>query len=1097
MRHGSVCPLLLAPGRPAPSPWAVASRVLRAHRAKVTAVISERVEIPNGVDEAWQLVNEVLASLGRVEQAIPGSDVTGSVRYGLNRVRLRVSVVAGPRPGSSVADIEAHDRQAAAVASRIVVDRLIERLIGGVGLASPNTDPEPGRHESADPEVIDSPESELANRGHPGLGFSLGEPRGAAIVATNVGVADELGKLADLRDRGVLSDAEFAAQKAALLSDPRTGPFGVGPLGVNEPAFALMPPNAPSTQWPKGTRPLSRWAALGHVVVLLISTCGLVAALGLPRRPDQSVITIARFPTPSGLLAATIALFLGTFVSVAVTPSMRRWHPRWVGIPLQLTAWAAFLFMLATGPVVLTKTDHVLPVVVIRHYPFVAWTAETAAGLLAAYSLILAAAAAARSRVVTVAVLVGALFGVGYWRAWPVAVAVSALGVALVAACFLGFGGVDRRVRAALAHLRLPGIGAGTGGATVAVILATTLVVVPAAFEGVGAVAENLANKTIALKVHVDGDVAVAAPLTAATVRIYRLSGSGRLGRPVGTATTDPHGHYMADVSRKPGDFLLVVATGGRYLDEITGKAETTGPTGKLETVITPGTTFSSVTPLTTMATSRALTLAAENKPLNLSVETSFAAVAQAYDLTSITDVYPDVADTSPLQQPVTPTFEDRQTGLVLSGLDQEANTLGTNDLSLSDALATATGANDSGGSSGAAPVLINGSTPLPSNASTSMLQHAISQFAGSPANQTGIPAPQISPAPVSVSADFNSLYVTAPQNINFQDGTAGRTSISASGGSGPGTLTCTLVAGSLPAHTTLSPDCVVAYDGSPLVGDSAYIAYPPFSVKITDQSHPPKSVTVNDLRINMLHAPPRVVGHKVACNPAPNPSCLQPNVLAEAEGGLPLYTFDTTPLAPFGLKFVTINTASSGVGRGTFGDIDGNQLQVEAASTGSSLGDLRQGSYPIQVCAIDSAGFTGCDNAEESTVTVGPISSQPWNLDVGGYSFEPGTCLSNGSCTFFYHFSASGLTTVATIDLQITGSQVSLSGNAELSGTVSGTGVSATGAASISGQGRTDAPFPDSTGASGSLTLKGSVSVGGISEPVNGTYNWTAKRVQ
>jgi hypothetical protein len=41
------------------------------------------------------------------------------------------------------------------------------------------------------------------------------EPR--QTPAPSVDVADELAKLADLKDRGVLSDAEFASQKAKLL----------------------------------------------------------------------------------------------------------------------------------------------------------------------------------------------------------------------------------------------------------------------------------------------------------------------------------------------------------------------------------------------------------------------------------------------------------------------------------------------------------------------------------------------------------------------------------------------------------------------------------------------------------------------------------------------------------------------------------------------------------------------------------------------------------------------------------------------------------------------------------------------------------------
>ena len=43
------------------------------------------------------------------------------------------------------------------------------------------------------------------------------EPEGAPAPAPTVVVADELAKLADLRDRGVLTDVEFASQKAKLL----------------------------------------------------------------------------------------------------------------------------------------------------------------------------------------------------------------------------------------------------------------------------------------------------------------------------------------------------------------------------------------------------------------------------------------------------------------------------------------------------------------------------------------------------------------------------------------------------------------------------------------------------------------------------------------------------------------------------------------------------------------------------------------------------------------------------------------------------------------------------------------------------------------
>lgn len=47
---------------------------------------------------------------------------------------------------------------------------------------------------------------------------SIGVPASAAAPAASSSMADELKKLSELRDAGVLSDDEFAAQKAKLLS---------------------------------------------------------------------------------------------------------------------------------------------------------------------------------------------------------------------------------------------------------------------------------------------------------------------------------------------------------------------------------------------------------------------------------------------------------------------------------------------------------------------------------------------------------------------------------------------------------------------------------------------------------------------------------------------------------------------------------------------------------------------------------------------------------------------------------------------------------------------------------------------------------------
>jgi len=50
-----------------------------------------------------------------------------------------------------------------------------------------------------------------------GVTVSDGAPVASAAPAPTISVADELAKLAQLRDSGVLTEAEFATQKAKLL----------------------------------------------------------------------------------------------------------------------------------------------------------------------------------------------------------------------------------------------------------------------------------------------------------------------------------------------------------------------------------------------------------------------------------------------------------------------------------------------------------------------------------------------------------------------------------------------------------------------------------------------------------------------------------------------------------------------------------------------------------------------------------------------------------------------------------------------------------------------------------------------------------------
>jgi hypothetical protein len=49
------------------------------------------------------------------------------------------------------------------------------------------------------------------------IGVRIGPPLECSAVSAPISVADELTKLAGLRDSGILTDEEFAAQKAKLL----------------------------------------------------------------------------------------------------------------------------------------------------------------------------------------------------------------------------------------------------------------------------------------------------------------------------------------------------------------------------------------------------------------------------------------------------------------------------------------------------------------------------------------------------------------------------------------------------------------------------------------------------------------------------------------------------------------------------------------------------------------------------------------------------------------------------------------------------------------------------------------------------------------
>lgn len=90
---------------------------------------TRRVEVQQAPDAVFQRLEAAASGMGKVEQANQDTrSLTVKSRYGLNPVRLRVSVLSGPLPETSVLDIQARGQDILGVASRKVIDRLVAAL---------------------------------------------------------------------------------------------------------------------------------------------------------------------------------------------------------------------------------------------------------------------------------------------------------------------------------------------------------------------------------------------------------------------------------------------------------------------------------------------------------------------------------------------------------------------------------------------------------------------------------------------------------------------------------------------------------------------------------------------------------------------------------------------------------------------------------------------------------------------------------------------------------------------------------------------------------------------------------------------------------
>jgi hypothetical protein len=87
---------------------------------------ARRVELQLTPDVAWSRLQQVCGAVGKIEEQNEVSrSLVSKSRYGLNPVRLRIAVLSGSSPNTSVLEIQARGQDVWGVASRKTMDRIV------------------------------------------------------------------------------------------------------------------------------------------------------------------------------------------------------------------------------------------------------------------------------------------------------------------------------------------------------------------------------------------------------------------------------------------------------------------------------------------------------------------------------------------------------------------------------------------------------------------------------------------------------------------------------------------------------------------------------------------------------------------------------------------------------------------------------------------------------------------------------------------------------------------------------------------------------------------------------------------------------------
>ena len=257
-------------------------------------------------------------------------------------------------------------------------------------------------------------------------------------------------------------------------------------------------------------------------------------------------------------------------------------------------------------------------------------------------------------------------------------------------------------------------------------------------------------------------------PVGNATVTAYAVSG-GSPGAQIGTATTDASGKFSVAIGNYSGPLMLQLS-GGTYTDEATG-ATMSMAAGDVMTAILPtvaaGASISGIqiTPLTSMAQTAAQHLSGGMTDANIaSANTAVGTYFLVSDILHVAPMNPLVAGSGS-----TGSQDSINYGMAMAAMSQYAKGQG---MIVSSAFVTAM-MNDSSdgmmdGKMGQSSVMMGGmgtgmGMAMPSNAGTSGLGSAMSTFAGSAQNKSGITASMMQPLINQLSNSSGQLFPGAP----------------------------------------------------------------------------------------------------------------------------------------------------------------------------------------------------------------------------------------------------------------------------------------------------------------------------------------------